>query len=46
MVVGSCIRRARALIAVSNFTAREIEEELYGADARRKTTVIHEGSGV
>ncbi|MEK7590763.1 MAG: glycosyltransferase family 1 protein [Patescibacteria group bacterium] len=42
MVVGSCIRRARALIAVSNFTAREIEE-LYGADARRKTTVIHEG---
>lgn len=41
-IIGSAVRRAHTIIAVSTFTASEISS-VYGADAASKTVVITEG---
>lgn len=41
-IIGNAVRKAKSIVAVSNFTAQELSQ-VYGADIAKKTVVIHEG---
>lgn len=41
-IIGNAVRKAKSIVAVSNFTAEELSQ-VYGSSVAKKTVVIHEG---
>lgn len=41
-IIGNAVRKAKSIVAVSNFTAQELSQ-VYGSSIAKKTIVIHEG---